>query len=368
MKDSKRSISSINRSHLKNKCKGALRQGPGRMECKKVTKPLLKEDKVLIKVLHVGICGSDIARVKDTDRKWDDVILGHEAVGVVEELSNNMSIESSFKEGDRVAVIPLIPCHKCYFCLKGMYSSCQNYSFIGSRVNGALCEYLVVDPANLIKLPEDSDIEKYALLEPLTVALHAIYKTNIKFGKYAVIFGAGAIGLLLFQLLKNLAQYEVVLVDIDKYKLSLAEELGSSHNINPANEILSDYIKNNIDCAGVDVVFEVSGANAAKTGAIEVLKPGGDMVLVGTSPEDAIFDGPIFELITRKELRLTGTWMSYSSPFPGNEWRTGLNILKDNLINLDTLITHRYKLCDISAAFKMILDGDNKYCKVLVSI
>ncbi len=368
MKDGKKSVSEIGKNDPVNKCRAALRQGPGKMECVTITKPELIEGKVLIRVLHVGICGSDIARVKDPDKKWDKVVLGHEAVGEVEEISKSASAGSLLKKGGRVAIIPLVPCRKCYFCLKGMHSSCKSYSFIGSRVNGTLSDYLMVEPTNLLKLPEDDNIEKYTFLEPLTVALHAIYQTDIKFGKTAVVFGAGAIGLLLFQVLKNLANYEVIMVDIDKFKLGLARKLGSFHNVDLTNESLEEYIKENIDSAGVDTIFEVSGANEARTGAIQVSKPGGSIVLIGTSPKDTIFDAKTFELITRKELKLTGSWMSYSGPFPGREWETGIKILKNNLIDIDTLITQRYKLSSVSAAFKMILENDEKYCKVLINI
>lgn len=348
--------------------KVALRQGPNNMVCRTIKKPELSEDGVLVRVLHVGICGSDIARVRDNDPKWDNVVLGHEAVGVIEEISNSASIKSVFKKGDKVVIIPLIPCQKCYFCSKGMYSSCTDYSFIGSRINGALSEYLLVDFNNLIKLPDDKDIEKYTFLEPLTVAIHAIYHTEIKFGKSAMVFGAGTIGLLIFQLLKNSTFYKVVIADIDEFKLNIASQLGSVHNVNLVNESLGDYIKHNIDNNGVDEVFEVSGANSAKKNAIHIVKPGGSIILVGSSNNDINFDRNTFELITRKELKLIGSWMSCSSPFPGNEWLSGIEMLKGNLIDTKPLITHRFQLENISDAFNMITKNTEKYCKVIVNI
>ncbi|MCJ7665285.1 MAG: galactitol-1-phosphate 5-dehydrogenase [Actinobacteria bacterium] len=348
--------------------KAALRQGPNNMACRTIGEPELSENGVLVKILHVGICGSDIARVRDNDPKWDNIVLGHEAVGVIEKISNSASKKSVFKEGDKVAIIPLVPCQKCYFCKKGMYSSCTDYSFIGSRVNGALSEYLLVNFNNLIKLPDDEDIAKYTFLEPLSVAIHAIYRTDIKFGKSAMVFGAGTIGLLIFQLLKNRTFSKVIIADIDEFKLDIASQLGSLHNINLVNESLDDYIKNNTDNNGVDDVFEVSGANTAKKNAIHIVKPGGSIILVGGSNNDINFDMKTFELITRKELKLTGSWMSYSSPFPGNEWLSGIKMLKENLIDTKLLITHRFKLEDIGGAFDMITRNTEKYCKVLVDI
>jgi L-iditol 2-dehydrogenase/galactitol-1-phosphate 5-dehydrogenase len=348
--------------------KAVLRQGPNNMVCRTIKKPELSEDGVLVRILHVGICGSDVARVRDSDPRWDKIVLGHEAVGIIEKISNSASIKSVFKEGDKVAIIPLVPCQKCYFCNKGMYSLCTDYSFIGSRINGALSEYLVVDFNNLIKLPDDKDIEKYTFLEPLTVAIHAIYHTEIKFGKSAMVFGAGVIGLLIFQLLKNRTFYKVVMADIDEFKLNIASQLGSVHNVNLVNESLDDYIKRNIDNNGVDEVFEVSGANTAKKDAIHIVKPGGSIILIGTSNNDINFDRKTFELIIRKELKLIGSWMSYSSPFPGNEWLGGIEMLKKNLIDTKPLITHRFQLENISDAFNMITRNTEKYCKLIIDI
>ena len=349
--------------------KAAIRQSPGKVLCNNISKPELDgNQKVLIKVLYVGICGSDIPRVMDTDNKWNGKILGHEAVGIIEEVGSEVLIKYSLKTGDKVAIIPLIPCFECYFCKRGMYSSCQHYSFIGSRVEGALSEYMLIDPKNLIKLPDDEDIQKYTFLEPLTVALHAISQTSIKLGETAVIFGAGTIGLLIMQVLRNLAYYDLIMVDIDNFKLNLAKKLGSLHNINLTYESLDQYIKKNIGSTGIDVVFEVSGATTAKQNAIQITQPGGSIVLIGTSHHDIIFDGPTFELITRKELKLIGSWMSYSNPFPGSEWQAGVKILQSNLLDIKSIVTHSYKLDEIETAFNMILKNTEKYCKVMINI
>ncbi len=361
-------INNINKNNSKKECRAVFRQGPGNVKCMTVEKPKLQEGKVIVKVLHVGICGSDIDRVKDTNEKWDKVILGHEAVGEIEEISKSTSATYLLKKGDRVAIIPLIPCLKCYFCVKGLYSSCQNYSFVGSRINGALSDYIIIDPVNLLKLPDDDNIEKYVFLEPLTVALHAIYKTDLRFRKSATIFGAGTIGLLIFQILNNRNCYKVVTADIDTFKLAIARKIGSFHNINLIHESIEDYIRNNIDINGSDDVYEVSGANEAKKDAIKVAKPGGTVVLIGSSNKDVNFNGRTFELITRKELNIVGSWMSYSNPFPGNEWFSGIEMLNKDFIDTKSLISHRYKIKDINDAFNMISKNTEGYCKVIIDL
>ena len=348
--------------------KAALRQKPGVVECVDVKEPAISDDEVLIRVKYVGICGSDIARVKDADPKWNDIILGHEAVGIIEGISEKISKEYFLNIGDKAAIIPLMPCGRCCFCIKGMYSSCINYSFIGSRVNGAFAEYLSVKPKNLIKLPADDNMEKYVFLEPLSVAIHAISQTDIRFGKKILLFGSGTIGLLIYQLLKNLISCEVIVVDIDDFKLNIAKKIGSVHNLNINNTTVQSYIEKIAGFNGIDEVFEVSGANSVIKNAIESVNSGGRIILVGTPSNDIHLDKKTFELIIRKELRLIGCWMSYSGSFPGAEWSSAVKLLNNDSINTEHLVTHRYMLKDIDKAFNMICKNTDNYCKVIINI
>jgi len=344
----------------------ALRDSQNKVSCKKANKPVLKQaNDVLVKIVYTSICGSDIERVRSKDKKWNSIVLGHEAVGEVVDIGKDVK---NLKIGSRVAIIPLIPCYSCHFCGEGNYSLCEDYSFIGSRINGTFAEYIVVDYKNLLKLPEDKDFEKYVFIEPLSISLHAIYKTKIKFGQTAAVLGTGTIGLLTFQILKNLGVCDVVITDIDQKKINIAKNLGASHIVNSKDGSLTNYIKNNIDRYGVDVTFESSGANAAKIDAIHITKPKGTIVLVGTSPNKINFSGKTFELITRKELNINGSWMSYSYPFPGLEWSTALKILKNNMLDVKQMVTHRYKLEEINAAFNMIFNSDQSYCKVIINM
>jgi len=347
--------------------KAAFKKGQKRVVCVEVKKPdIKKDDDVLVKILHAGICGSDINRIRTVNKKWDSKILGHEGVGLIEKIGNKVKF---FKIGDKVAIIPLVPCFNCKFCDEGNYSSCNNYSFIGSRVNGLFSEYISLNEKNLIKLPETIDIEKYIFLEPLTVALHSIYKANLKLGQSVTILGAGTIGLLIFQILRNLGMYDLVIADISEYNLKIAKKLGVHHRVNVAKDKLEEYIKKNICKFGVDVTFESSGSNDAKNNSILVTKSKGNIVLIGTSPENVSFKGNIFELILRKELVLMGTWMSYSSPFPGLEWATAIKILDQNMIDTKSMISYRYKLTKVNEAFDIIFSSKEKrFIKVAIDM
>ena len=159
-----------------------------------------------------------------------------------------------------------------------------------------------------------------------------------------------------------------MITDIDENKINIARKLGASHCINASEEGIEKYIGKYICKYGVDAVFESSGVNSAKSDSILAAKAKGTIVLVGTSPDDIVFKGETFELITRKELMLSGCWMSYSDPFPGLEWTTAQKILEHNMIDVKSMVTHRYKLEEVEEAFDMIFGRKESFCKVIIDM
>lgn len=336
------------------------------LSCIEIEKPTIKyPNEVLVKILYSSICGTDIDRIKSKDKKWDLKILGHEAIGEVIKLGSKVD---SLKLGDKVAIIPLIPCYKCDSCLSGEYALCQNYKFMGSRINGTFTEYIVVNQKNLLKVNEDRDLYKYVFLEPLTVALHAIYKTKLNFGMRVAILGAGTQGLLILQILRNLGVYEILITDINAKKLEIARTLGADHCINVELQSVSDYVCKEFNKTGIDVTFEVSGSSVAKVDSISIAKQKGTILLVGTSPEDLKFKGKTFELITRKELILKGSWMSYSAPFPGIEWLSAKKVFENNIVNVEPIITNIFKLNDVTKIINSMLIKKDYSCKLIIDM
>ena len=159
--------------------KAARLHAPGDLRYEEVDVPFLNEDEVLVKVKAVGICGSDPARVMLKGTYSYPTTIGHEFSGEVVELGRGVESASI---GDRVTIIPLIPCGRCDYCAIGEYTLCDTYSYYGSRVDGAMAEFIAVKERNLLRLPEEVDFESGACTDPVAVALHAMRKAGVGVG------------------------------------------------------------------------------------------------------------------------------------------------------------------------------------------
>ncbi|MHC5227271.1 galactitol-1-phosphate 5-dehydrogenase [Enterococcus sp. LJL99] len=332
------------------------------MELQEIEQPRLTAGKVLIKVAYCGICGSDLPRYFAGGVHSFPQILGHEFSGVVEAVSDTVTQVSV---GDRVAVAPLVPCSTCENCQKGEPAMCTNYSFIGSREQGAMAEYIVVPARNCVKVPDTLSLKEVALLEPLTVAIHGIERVNIPAGATVFVLGAGTIGLLTILSLKAMGAGRVIVADLNEKKLTLAKKIGADEVVNPAKNTLTEYFNQH---ELPEVVIETAGSSITQRQAIEFVQKRGKVVFVGTSTKDVVFDPETFEKILRGELEVTGSWMSYSAPFPGYEWRAGLNYMSSGRIDVKPLITDLYQLEDVVKPFEKMIEPNSEAIKLLYAI
>lgn len=341
--------------------KAIRRQGPRKVETVELADPVPADDEVVVKVGYVGICGSDIHRLHEDNDKWDKLVLGHEFSGTVVELGKSVT---STKKGARVAVAPLVPCHKCEFCVQGHFSQCPNYSFIGSRRNGAFAEYVNVPAANLVHLSDGLDLRPAALLEPITVVLHPLMMIDAQYGRLdtVVVTGLGAIGLLAVQVFKQMGARNIVVSDVVQQKIDLACELGATHGVNVASQSLEEVCEK---LGGANIVFESSGSVPAKQSAVRIARSRGVIMLVGTSPRDVTFDAASFERVSRKELCLLGSWMNYSAPWPGKEWEMAAWLLEKGHIEHEKIVTHEFTLDQGQRAVDILNTNSEPYIKIL---
>lgn len=336
--------------------------GISKVELQDLEIPKYKEDEVLIRVKYCGICGSDIPRALDGGVHSFPIVVGHEFSGQVVEVGANVT---DVAVGDRVTAGALLPCGKCEACQQGRPAMCTNYGFIGSRQNGAMAEYVAVKAQNVVKLPDEVDYQEGAMIEPLTVALHGIQRVNFKAGATALVFGAGTIGLLSLQCLKALGAGKVYMVDVVDKKLELAKKLGADDVINSMNVDLNEYLSEH---GKPEVVIENSGSPIAQVQCLEIVKKCGSVVYIGTATRDLTLKPETFEKILRGELNITGSWMSYSAPYPGYEWTTAVEYIKEKKIDLKSMITNVYKLEDGLVPFQIMRDRDACATKVLFEI
>lgn len=329
---------------------------------KEIDTPIIKDTQVLVKVSYVGVCGSDLARFFDGKVHNFPLILGHEFSGVIEEVGGKIT---SLQKGDRVAVAPLVPCGECSYCERGKPAHCEQYSFVGSREQGAMSEYVAVNARNVIKLPEGVCDEEAALLEPLTVAIHGIERVHFHAGAEVVVFGAGTIGIMTLLALKARGAGNITVIDINDKKLKIARDLGASCVVNSSKIDLSDYFSKHTK---PDVVIETAGVAQTQVQSIEIVAKLGKIVYVGTASHEVKIPPKVFERILRGELEITGSWMSYSAPFPGSEWTAALQYIKDGVIDVKPLLNEIYTLEDKELPFEKMRDRENTSIKYLYKI
>jgi len=336
--------------------------GVSNVELQEIEIPKYKDNEVLINVKYCGICGSDLPRALDGGVHSFPMVVGHEFSGQVVEIGAKVK---DVAVGDRVTAGALLPCGKCEACLQGKPAMCDNYGFIGSRQYGAMAEYIAVKAENIVKLPDAVDYKEGAMIEPLTVALHGIQRVNIKAGVTALVFGAGTIGLLALQCLKAVGAGKVYMVDIVDKKLELAKKLGADDVVNSMNVDLVEYMAEH---GRPEVVIENSGSPIAQAQCLEIVKKCGSVVYIGTATKDLTLKPEVFEKILRGELNVTGSWMSYSAPYPGYEWTTAVEFIKEKKIDLKSMITNIYKLEDGLVPFQTMRDKEACATKVLFEI
>lgn len=332
--------------------------------CKDVEEPKINANSVKVAVAVTGICGSDIPRVWKNGAHNYPIILGHEFSGVVKEVGEEVK---NVKIGDHVVGIPLVPCFKCKDCLEGNFSLCKNYSFIGSRQQGSMAEYVVLPEKNVMVIDNSIPLETAAFFEPSTIAKHAINLVNYKPNKSVVILGGGNIGSFMTQWIRILGAEKIVVIGRNKEKLSRALELGATNIVSTLDNDYLEQLNEITDNNGFDYVFETAGSNDLIKLSLQLVANKGTICYVGTPTKELCIDFKLWEKINRKEAILTGSWMSYSNPWPGTEWQdTAREFKSGNLKVTDSMIYNKYSLNDIDKAFELYKDDKRPEGKVLI--
>ncbi|EFP7686272.1 alcohol dehydrogenase catalytic domain-containing protein [Shigella flexneri] len=281
---------------------------------KSVIPEIKHQDEVRVKIASSGLCGSDLPRIFKNGAHYYPITLGHEFSGYIDAVGSGVD---DLHPGDAVACVPLLPCFTCPECLKGFYSQCAKYDFIGSRRDGGFAEYIVVKRKNVFALPTDMPIEDGAFIEPITVGLLAI--------QCAVALGAKS----------------VTAIDISSEKLALAKSFGAMQTFN-SSEMSAPQMQSVLrELRFNQLILETAGVPQTVELAVEIAGPHAQLALVGTLHQDLHLTSATFGKILRKELTVIGSWMNYSSPWPGQEWETASRLLTERKLSLEPLIAHR---------------------------
>lgn len=324
-------------------------------------KPKPGRGEVLIAVHSVGICGSDV-------HYWHDgfigdfvvrqpMLLGHESSGTVIELGDDVK---HLKVGDRVAIEPGVPCHECRYCKHGRYNLCPDITFLATPpVDGDLCRYHVHAAAFCYKLPDNVSFEEGALIEPLSVAVHACRRGNINVGQKILICGAGPLGLMCMLAARTCGAGDITVTDVLSHRLEIAKQMGATHVINVSgldaktaaariHDILGDEPDSTMECSGAEISIQMG---------MYATRRGGTMVLVGMSPPSVQL--PLV-IATMKEIDIHGIFRY------ANCYQTAIGLVASGAISVKSMVTHRFKLEEGQKAFEMVRTKRDNPIKVII--
>jgi L-iditol 2-dehydrogenase len=322
--------------------------------------PVPGAEEILVRVAACGICGSDVHGYDGTSgRRIPPIVMGHEAAGVVAGVGPGVS---DFKPGDRVTFDSTVYCGQCEFCLLGDINLCNNRQVIGVscgdfRRAGAFAEYVVVPQRISYHLPDALEFQEAAMLEAVSVALHAVRVSEMKGGETVLVIGAGMIGLLTLQAAKAAGAARVLVADIDQSRLLRAEKIGADATLLLSGADLVKEIYQQTSGRGVDLVLEAVGREETISASIASVRKGGTVTLIGNiSPEVKI---PL-QVVVSRQIRLQGSCAS------SGEYPQAMELMAQGKIQVKPLITAVAPLEDGAQWFHRLHSGEPNLMKIVL--
>ena len=322
--------------------------------------PEIGADDVLVQVKACGICGSDIhGMTGGSGRRIPPIIMGHEASGVIVETGLKVT---GWQTGDRVTFDSTIYCGECHFCRKGLINLCDQRRVLGVscaeyRQHGAFADYVAVPQHILYRLPDEVTFAYGAMVEPVSIAVHAVSRLPVRLDDTAVVVGSGMIGLLVIQTLRAAGCGNIIAVDLNEFRLDCALQMGADLALNPKNSDVPAEIHKFTRGYGADVAVEVVGATPTLQMALMSLGKGGSLALVGNLAPSV--DLPLQTVVTR-QLTVLGSAASCG------QYPASLNMIARGSINVETLISAIAPLSEGATWFQRQHKGNENLLKVIL--
>lgn len=331
---------------------------PGMIEFREVETPVPQKGQVLIKIMKIGVCGSDIHvyHGKHPFTKYP-VTQGHEVSGRVEALGEGVT---GLQAGQKVTIEPQVVCGKCYNCRHGKYNLCDELRVMGFQTTGTASEYFVADAAKVTPLPDNMTYSEGAMIEPLAVTVHAARRFPDLKGSNVAILGCGPIGILLAQSCKALGAARVLITDISDYRLQLAKQCGVDDAVNTRTK---DFGEAMMECFGpdkADVIYDCAGNDITMGQAIQYARKGSKIVLVAVYAGMANVD---LAVLNDRELDLDSTMM-----YRHEDYVEAIRLAGAGKIQLKPLMSRRFPFCDYLDAYKYIDANRETTMKVLIDV
>jgi L-iditol 2-dehydrogenase len=343
--------------------KAAVLTGIRQMQIQDVPKPTIKQDSdVLLKIEVVGVCGSDV-HYYETGRIGSQIvqypfIVGHECAATVEAVGRAVT---EVKVGQQVVVEPAVSCNQCPQCKMGRENTCYNLRFLGTpgQGGGCLCEYIVMPEECCLAIDGKLAFEQGALCEPVTIGVYSVKQAGCVKGLDIAVLGAGPIGLSCFLVAKAENANTCYITEKIEERVAVAKKAGATWVGNPdKQDIVKEILQQNP--LGVDVVFECAGEQETIDQAVELLRPGGKMILVGIPRVERI--SLVIDKIRRKEIILVNIRRQNKCT------QECIDLMASGKINADFMITHRFKFAQTQEAFDMVAEYRDGVVKALIEL
>jgi L-iditol 2-dehydrogenase len=322
--------------------------------------PQPTEDELLIRIQACGICGSDVHGYDgSTGRRLPPIVMGHEASGIVESAG---SAVGNFRAGDRVTFDSTVYCGKCFYCQRGQINLCENREVIGVstpafRRMGAFAEFVSVPARIAYRLPGSMPYAHAAMIEAVSVAVHAVSLTPIALDDTLVVVGAGMIGLLTLQAVRAAGARRVFVVDLDNSRLELARSLGATQTFNSRSADVIAQILDLTSGRGADAAMECVGSTVPVKLALDSVRKGGSVTLIGNVAPTVVFD--LQSTVTR-QIRLQGSCAS------SGEYPKCISLMSRGAIRVEPLISAVAPLEDGASWFHRLYEREPGLLKIVL--
>lgn len=331
---------------------------PGKIIFQEVPVPDPGKNQVLVKIMKIGICGSDI-HVYHGKHPFTSypITQGHELSAKIVALGENVT---DFSVGQKVTIEPQVYCGKCYPCTHGKYNLCEELKVMGFQTTGTASEYFAVDASKVTPLPENMTYSEGAMIEPLAVTIHAAKRFSDIWGSKVLILGSGPIGILLAQSVKALGASEVMITDVSDYRLSLARQVGVNYVINTAKENLGDAIVKYFGKDKADVIYDCAGNDTTMGQAVEYARKGSMIVLVAVFDKMANVD---LAVLNDHEIDLNTSMM-----YRHEDYIEAIRLVGEGKIQLKPLMSKHFPFKEYLAAYQYIDNNREITMKVLIDV
>jgi L-iditol 2-dehydrogenase len=331
-----------------------------KLELTDMPEPEIGPEELLIRVKACGICGSDVHGFDgSTGRRVPPLVMGHEASGVV---AKTGAAVKGLREGDRVTFDSMVSCGKCFFCRRGQINLCDNRQVLGVscgeyRRHGAFAEYVSVPQHIVYKMPDSLSFEHAAMVEPVSVAVHAVEITPVRLGDTAVVVGSGMIGALTIQAARLAGCSRIIAVDLEEHKLDLARQAGADDAINPKTTDPVKYVLEATEGRGADVAFEAVGATEPIRTALLSVRKGGTVTLIGNVRPNIDL---LLQSVVTREIRLQGSCAS------SGEYPQCIDLMGRGSIDVAPFLTAKAPLEEGASWFERLYGHEPNLMKIVL--